>query len=97
VAVVAEYNTITEAVAAGDMLAAAKIRLRLLDEAFVGQPQLRSQLSTALERAAAEVERLMAMKPKKADEPAAGDTPVGDDAKLGRVVPFDADRYRKSG
>lgn len=94
----AEYNTITEAVLAGDMLAAAEIRLRQLDEAFTDQPQMRSQLSTALERAAAEVERLKAMKPKsQVEETASGDAPAGDEAKFGQVVPFDADRYRKSG
>lgn len=82
-----KYTSITDAVLAGDMLAAAEMRLRKLDEAFVGLPQMRSQLSTALERAAAEVERLKALKPE-ADE---------SEKQLGKVVPFDADRYRKSG
>lgn len=89
----AEYSTITDAVLAGDMLTAAEMRLRKLDEAFVGLPQMRSQLSTALERAAAEVERLKALRPKDQEPGEAS----GDAAKLGKVVAFNADRYRKSG
>ena len=86
----AKYETLNEAMDAKDELAEAEIRYRLLAEAFEEKPQLRSQLNTQLERVKAEIGRLRALKPK----------PDGADAEVdtsGKVVAFDADRFRKSG
>lgn len=81
------YTTLNEAMAANDELAEARIRYRLLAEAFEEKPQLRSQLNTQLERAKAEILRLTAMLGD--DKPAVADA--------GKVVAFDAARFRKSG
>ncbi len=83
----AEYSTLNEAMDAGDELAEAKIRYRLLAEAFESLPQLRSQLNAQIERAKAEIGRLRALAPKL-------DT---SSEKSGKVVAFDAARFRKSG
>ncbi|AAN07920.1 hypothetical protein SEA_DEMSCULPINBOYZ_2 [Mycobacterium phage Demsculpinboyz] len=83
----AEYTTLNEAMAAGDELAEAQIRYRLLAEAFEEKPQLRSQLNTQIERAKAEILRLKALKPESESAP----------TESGKVVAFDADRFRKSG
>lgn len=85
----AKYETLNEAMAAGDELAEAEIRYRLLAEAFEDKPQLRSQLNTQVERAKAEIMRLRALLPS-ADAPE-------EPAAAGRVVAFDANRFRKSG
>ncbi|QSL99746.1 hypothetical protein SEA_CHEESETOUCH_2 [Gordonia phage CheeseTouch] len=85
----AEYDTLSAAMAAGDELAEAELRYDLLAEAFVEKPQLRSQLNTQLERAKAEIVRLRAL----ADKPNASK----EKASAGKVVAFDADRFRKSG
>ena len=90
----ADYATLTEAMAAGDELAEAEIRYRLLAEAFEGMPQLRSQLNTQVERAKAEILRLRALSPGR---PTAEGSVTGDEAKFGQVVAFDAARFRKSG
>ena len=83
----AEYNSLNDAMEAEDDLAEAKIRYRMLAEAFKELPQLRSQLNPQLERAKAEISRLRALaKPSDATEKV-------DPAK---VIPFDADRFRKS-
>lgn len=79
----AKYETLSEAMDANDELAEARIRYRLLAEAFEQMPQLRGNLNSALERAKAEIARLRALTTK----PKAG----------GTVVAFDADRFRKSG
>lgn len=85
----AEYTKLNDAMDAGDELAEAKLRYRMLAEAFEELPQLRSQLNSQLERAKAEIGRLRALakpdaKTKKSDP--------------GNVVPFDAERFRsKSG
>lgn len=84
----AEYETLTEAMAAGDELAEAEMRYEMLAEAFKELPQMRSQLNAQLERAKAEIMRLRALS-KKPDTETPSDTD-------GKVVPFDADRYRKS-
>lgn len=84
----AEYATLTAAMAAGDELAEAEMRYEMLAEAFKELPQMRSQLNAQLERAKAEIMRLRALSKKPET-----DTPSGTD---GKVVPFDADRYRKS-
>jgi len=83
----AEYATLNEAMDAGDDLAEARLRYRLLSETFEEKPSLRSQLNAQLERAKAEIGRLRALAPK-------GDTP---DVGVGKVVVFDAERFRKSG
>ncbi|UYL87833.1 hypothetical protein SEA_MALISHA_2 [Gordonia phage Malisha] len=85
----AKYETLTAAMEAGDELAEAELRYQLLAEAFVEKPQLRSQLNTQLERAKAEIVRLRALA-KKPDS-------VKEKASAGKVVAFDADRFRKSG
>ena len=86
----AKYDTLSAAMAAGDELAEAELRYNLLAEAFVEKPQLRSQLNTQLERAKAEIVRLRALtkKPEGASKEKADD---------GKVIAFDADRFRKSG
>lgn len=84
----AEYVTLNEAMEANDELAEAQIRYRLLAEAFEANPQLRSQLNAQLERAKAEIARLRALSPKSGE---------ADPASAGKVVAFDAERFRKSG
>ncbi|WP_051365091.1 hypothetical protein [Rhodococcus sp. JG-3] len=81
----AKHTTLSAAMAAGDELAEVEIRYKMLAEAFRDQPNLRANLNPALERAKAEIMRLRAL--AKRDAPKAGD---------GKVVAFDADRYRKS-
>ena len=83
----ARYVTLNDAMAAGDELAEAELRYRLLAEAFEDKPQLRSQLNTQIERAKAEILRLRALTPKSAEK----------DTEGGKVVAFDAERFRKSG
>lgn len=83
----AKYATLNDAMEGNDELAEAKIRYRLLAEAFEDMPQLRSQLNTQLERAKAEIARLRALAPK--DE-------ASEREDAGRVVAFDAARFKKS-
>lgn len=83
----AKYDTLNDAMVANDELAEAEIRYRMLAEAFADMPQLRSQLNSQLERAKAEIVRLRALaKPSKSAEK----------VDPGKVIPFDADRFRKS-
>jgi len=82
----ASYTTLNEAMVAKDELGEAELRYELLAEAFHDMPQLRSQLNAQLERAKAEILRLRALAPK-ADA----------SAEVGKVVAFDAERFRKSG
>lgn len=86
------YTSLNGAMEANDELAEAKIRYRLLAEAFEEKPQLRSQLNPQIERAKAEIARLRALVAK----PDAGKSTSGE-GHLGTVVAFDADRFRKSG
>lgn len=83
----AEYSTLNEAMAANDELAEAELRYQLLAEAFEDKPQLRSQLNAQIERAKAEILRLRAVTPKGGTE----------NEESGKVVAFDAARFRKSG
>ncbi|QYC53669.1 terminase small subunit [Gordonia phage Leroy] len=85
----ADYDSLSAAMAAGDELAEAELRYDLLAEAFVEKPQLRSQLNTQLERAKAEIVRLRALleKPDASKEK----------TDAGRVIAFNGDRFRKSG
>lgn len=83
----AEYANLNDAMVAKDELAEAELRYKLLAEAFEDMPQLRSQLNAQLERAKAEIGRL------RATAPASSTVDAGD----GKVVAFDANRFRKSG
>jgi len=83
------YRTLNEAMVAEDgELAEAEIRYQLLAEAFEEHPKLRSQLNPQIERTKAEIIRLRALTVKPTDMKA---------ADTGKVVAFDADRFRKSG
>ncbi len=84
----ATYKTLNDAMAAGDELAEAEIRYRMLAEAFSEMPQLRSQLNAQIERAKAEIVRLRALR-KNPDDAAK--------KSAGNVVAFDANRFQKSG
>jgi hypothetical protein len=79
-----KYTSLVEAMDAKEELAEAEIRYRLLAEAFEDNPKLRANLNPALERAKAEIVRLRAV-----NKPASG-------ADDGKVVAFDAARFRKS-
>jgi len=81
-----KYETLNEAMVANDELAEARLRYQLLAEAFEAKPQLRSQLNPQIERAKAEILRLQALKPK-----------AEENSSDGKVVAFDANRFRKSG
>lgn len=82
-----KYTTLNDAMVAGDELAEAEIRYRMLAEAFTELPQLRSNLNGQIERAKAEIMRLRAQ--VKTDTKKAA-------PESGNVVPFDAGRFRKS-
>lgn len=84
----AEYATLNEAMIAKDELGEAELRYKLLAETFEDMPQMRSQLNTQLERAKADILRLRAM---------LGDADSSDTKDAGKVVAFDAARFRKSG
>lgn len=81
----AKYASLNEAMVADDELGEAELRYELLAEAFHDKPQLRSQLNAQLERAKAEICRLRALTPKETSDEA-----------VGKVVAFDAERFRKS-
>ncbi len=81
-----KHKTLNDAMDAKDELAEAEIRYRLLAETFEDKPQLRANLNPALERAKAEIVRLRAAASKP-----------GADGVSADVVPFDANRFRKSG
>lgn len=83
----AKYGSLNGAMEAGDELAEAQIRYRLLAETFEAVPNLRGNLNTALERAKAEIVRLRALKTESEAAP----------KESGKVVAFDAGRFRKSG
>ncbi|KQU33843.1 hypothetical protein [Rhodococcus sp. Leaf233] len=83
----AEYKSLTAAMAAGDELAEAELRYDMLAEAFEELPQMRSQLNAQLERAKAEIMRLRALSKK----------PTETENTSGKVVAIDAGRFRKSG
>ncbi|NOQ62701.1 hypothetical protein [Mycolicibacterium fortuitum] len=87
----AEYTTLNEAMDANDELAEARLRYQLLAEAFEENPKLRGQINAQLVSAKAEISRLRALAPKSGTETAA------EQAESGKVVAFDAGRFRKSG
>lgn len=80
----AKYATLAEAMAAGDELAEAEIRFRLLAEVFEEVPNLRGNLNPALVAAKAEIVRLRAAQPKP------------DTATDSKVVAFDASRFHRA-
>ena len=82
----AEYASLNAAMVAKDDLAEAELRYRLLSETFEAEPKLRGNLNTALERAKAEILRLRSAKQA-----------AGESSTDGKVVAFDASRFRKSG
>ena len=87
----ASYPTLNDAMDANDELAEARMRYRLLAEAFEEMPQMRSQLNAQLERAKAEIAQLRAMASDTSDT--SGDRGL----ESGKVVAFDAARFQKSG
>lgn len=88
-----KYATLSEAMAANDELAEAELRYQLLAAAFEDMPQLRSQLNSQIERAKAEIVRLRALAPKPSSKASNSGAAQGG----GKVVAFDAARFRKSG
>ena len=85
----AKYATLNEAMAAKDELGEVELRYELLAATFEDMPQMQSQLNPQIERAKAEILRLRALAPK---EEAADNA----DSESGKVVAFDANRFRKS-
>ena len=81
-----KHVSLNAAMIAGDYLGEAERRYELLSEVFEDQPKLRSQLNPALDKAKETIERLRAL---------TGES--GQVAASGKVVAFDADRFRKSG
>lgn len=83
------YETLAKAMDAGDELAEAEIRYRLLAETFEVVPNLRANLNPQLERAKAEILRLRVVASSKPGASSA--------KKPGTVVAFDPTRFHKSG
>jgi hypothetical protein len=84
----AKFATLNDAMSAKDSLAEAELRYQLLAEAFEDEPKLRSQLNPALDKAKAEIMQLRALAPTSGAE---------QQSVSGKVVAFDAERFRKSG
>lgn len=88
------YETLTDAMVAGDALAEALLRYRGLAETWRDLPQLRGQINSQLSTMKAEIERLRALRA----ETASADAPAGsDESKFGKVVELDAARFTKAG
>ena len=89
----AQYDTLADAMVAGDSLAEALLRYRGLAETWEAAPQLRGQINSQISAMKAEIERLRAL----AKESAQPDAPAGsDESKFGQVVPIDG-RFGKAG
>ena len=88
-----KYDTLSAAMQAGDELAEAVLRYEMLDESFRDAPaRERKSLSVELNGLMEKITRLRANPPK----PAAVDPErPADEDKFGKVVPFDASRFRK--
>lgn len=84
----AEYSSLNAAMDAKDELGEAELRYKLLAEAFEANPKLRGQINAQLVSAKAEIVQLRALAPKGSES---------SEDKTGKVVAFDADRFRKSG
>lgn len=86
------YATLTDAMLAGDELAEAVKRYRMLDETFrEAGARERKALSLELNALMEKITRLRANKPATPATPA----PEPDQDKYGRVVPIDAARFQK--
>jgi len=79
----ARYDKLADAMDAKDELGEVELRYRLLAETFEAVPNLRANLNPQLERAKADIVRLRAAAPKPEKE-------------TGKVVAFDASRFRKT-
>ncbi|HKY57673.1 MAG TPA: hypothetical protein VJL80_06520 [Aeromicrobium sp.] len=88
-----KYDTLTDAMAAGDALAEALLRYRGLAETWGAMPQLRGQINSQLSAMKSEIERLRALKAQVAQPDAPADS---DEAKFGKVVPIDG-RFSQAG
>lgn len=89
----ANYDSLTDAMVAGDSLAEALLRYRGLAETWRDMPQLRGQINSQITAMKAEIERLRALKKQEASP----DAPAGsDESKFGKVVPIDG-RFGKTG
>ena len=87
------YDSLSDAMVAGDSLAEAMLRYRGLAQTWAEMPQLRGQINSQLSAMKAEIERLRALA-KQAAQP---DAPAGsDESKFGQVVPIDG-RFAKTG
>jgi len=84
-----KYKMLAEAMEAGDMLAEAEIRYKLLAETFEAQPNLRANINAQLERAKAEIVQLRALAPAKPGSASGAGV-------SGTVVAFDASRFQKN-
>lgn len=88
-----QYDTLTDAMVAGDSLAEALLRYRGLSETWAEMPQLRGQINSQMSAMKAEIERLRALKSQAAQPDAPADS---DEAKFGKVVPIDG-RFAQTG
>lgn len=105
-----DVNDLTSAMQAGDVLAEAERRYEIIAEMLDPRREMREGerflTGTEVKALSIEADRLMlkivalraekAVAAKAADE-AADEAGTGDAAKLGKVVAFDAGRFRKSG
>lgn len=86
----ADYETLTDTMLAGDELAEAVKRYRMLDETFRDAPaRERKSLSVELNALMEKITRL------RANKPATPVAPPVNDGRLGQVVALDASRFRK--
>lgn len=88
-----KFDTLTDAMVAGDALAEALLRYRGLAETWAEMPQLRGQINSQLSAMKTEVERLRALKAQVAQPNAPADSV---EAKFGKVVPIDG-RFSQTG
>ena len=88
------YETLNDAMVAGDSLAEALLRYKGLAETWREMPQLRGQINSQLTAMKAEIERLRALRAQVAKPDAPADS---DEAKYGKVVELDAARFTKTG
>ena len=87
------YDTLSDAMRAGDELAEAVLRYELLDETFrEAGARERKSLSVELNGLMEKITHLRANRPKATP---ADEQPSADEDKFGQVVPIDASRFRK--
>ena len=88
----AQYETLTDAMEAGDALAEAVKRYRMLDEAFQkAAPREKKSLSVELGSLMDKIVHLRANRPSVPSVVALS----GDEAKFGKIVPLD-DRFNRA-